>query len=125
MARNLLKAHEDVCAFDLKSYALREFTADGGRVAKSVSAAVRGADIVISMLPTGTHVRSAYLKNGIVLAAKKGALLIDCSTIDIDSARAVHTAASKAGFDFLDAPVSGGVGGAEAGTLAFMCGGSD
>ena len=68
---------------------------------------------------------AVYLDNGILGAAKKGALLIDCSTIDIDSARAVHAAAEKAGFDFLDAPVSGGVGGAEAGTLTFMCGGSD
>ena len=72
------------------------------------------------------HVRSVYLEDASILtAARKDALLIDCSTIDIDSARAVHAAAEKAGFDFLDAPVSGGVGGAEAGTLAFMCGGSD
>jgi 3-hydroxyisobutyrate dehydrogenase len=71
-------------------------------------------------------VRGVYLdEESILTAAHKGALLIDCSTIDIDSARAVHAAAEKVGFDFLDAPVSGGVGGAEAGTLAFMCGGSD
>jgi 3-hydroxyisobutyrate dehydrogenase len=77
------------------------------------------------MLPAGHHVRAVYLDNGVLGAAKKGALLIDSSTIDVDSARAVHTAAEKAGFLFLDAPVSGGTGGAEAGTLTFMCGGSD
>jgi len=78
------------------------------------------------MLPAGSHVRSVYLaEQSILSAARRDALLIDCSTIDIDSARAVHAAAEKVGFDFLDAPVSGGVGGAEAGTLAFMCGGSD
>jgi len=87
---------------------------------------VSGADVVVTMLPAGSHVRSVYLEDASILtAARKDALLIDCSTIDIDSARAVHAAAAKAGFDFLDAPVSGGVGGAEAGTLAFMCGGSD
>ncbi len=80
---------------------------------------------MITMLPAGQHVRSVYLDNGILAHAKKGALLIDSSTIDVDSARAVHGAAEKAGFDFLDAPVSGGTGGAEAATLAFMCGGSD
>jgi 3-hydroxyisobutyrate dehydrogenase len=70
-------------------------------------------------------VRSVYLEDGVLANVKKGALLIDSSTIDVDSARAVHAAAEKAGFDFLDAPVSGGVGGAEAGTLTFMCGGSE
>jgi 3-hydroxyisobutyrate dehydrogenase len=77
------------------------------------------------MLPAGQHVRSVYLDKGILGAARKDALLIDCSTVDMDSARAVHSAAENAGFDFLDAPVSGGVGGAEGGTLTFMCGGSD
>ena len=125
MARKLLRSAEEVCAFDLDPAALREFEGAGGKQAKSVSAAVRHADIVISMLPAQSHVLSAYLKNGIILAAKKGSLLIDCSTIDIDSARAVHAAAKRAGFDFLDAPVSGGVSGADAGTLTFMCGGSE
>ena len=86
----------------------------------------RDADIVITMLPAGQHVRERLSRaNGLLTAAQEGALLIDSSTIDIDSARAVHAAAEKAGFDFLDAPVSGGVGGAEAGTLTFMCGGSE
>ena len=97
----------------------------GASAAKSAQEAASDVDCVISMLPAGAHVRSVYLENGALAVAKKGALLIDCSTIDIDSARAVHVAAEKAGFDFLDAPVSGGVGGAEGGTLTFMCGGSD
>jgi 3-hydroxyisobutyrate dehydrogenase len=77
------------------------------------------------MLPAGQHVRAVYLDDGILAHAKRDALLIDSSTIDVESAKAVHAAASKAGFAFLDAPVSGGTGGAEAGTLTFMCGGAD
>jgi 3-hydroxyisobutyrate dehydrogenase len=75
------------------------------------------------MLPAGHHVRAVYLDDGVIAHAKKDALLIDCSTIDVDSAKAVHVGAEKAGFQFIDAPVSGGTGGAEAGTLTFMCGG--
>jgi 3-hydroxyisobutyrate dehydrogenase len=125
MARNLLKAGHAVTAFDLSAAVLDPVVAAGARKAAAANDAVKDAEIVITMLPAGQHVRSVYLDNGVLGAAKKGALLIDSSTIDIDSARAVHAAAEKAGFDFLDAPVSGGVGGAEAGTLTFMCGGSD
>ena len=126
MARNLLKAQEQVKAFDLSAAALKPVVDAGAKQAKTALEAVDGADIVLTMLPAGGHVRSVYLDEASLLsAARKDALLIDCSTIDIDSARAVHVAAEKKGFDFLDAPVSGGVGGAEAGTLAFMCGGSD
>ncbi len=125
MARNLLKAGHGVSAFDLSDAVLAPVLAAGAAKAGSANEAVADAGVVVTMLPAGHHVRSVYLDNGILGAAKKGALLIDSSTIDIDSARAVHTAAEKAGFDFLDAPVSGGVGGAEAGTLTFMCGGSD
>jgi 3-hydroxyisobutyrate dehydrogenase len=126
MARNLLKAGEGVTAFDVSAAALKPVTDAGGRSARTALEAVQSADVVISMLPAGQHVRGVYLEDeSILTTAKEDALLIDCSTIDIDSARAVHTTAEKAGFDFLDAPVSGGVGGAEAGTLAFMCGGSD
>ena len=126
MARNLLKAQEQVRAFDVSPAALKPVIDAGGKQAATALDAVKDADVVITMLPAGSHVRSVYLEETSVLtAARKDALLIDCSTIDIDSARAVHVAALKAGFDFLDAPVSGGVGGAEAGTLAFMCGGSD
>jgi 3-hydroxyisobutyrate dehydrogenase len=124
MARNLLKAQEKVRAFDLSAAALAPVLEAGAEKAPSVKDAVTGADIVISMLPAGQHVRGVYL-DGVLAAARKEALLIDCSTIDMDSARAVHAGAEKAGFDFLDAPVSGGVGGAEAATLAFMCGGSE
>jgi len=124
MARNLLKAQHTVQVFDLSVAALKPVTDAGATAAKTANEALSGADIVITMLPAGKHVRLVYLEDGVLAHAKKGALLIDCSTIDIDSARAVHTAAEKAGFDFLDAPVSGGVGGAEAATLAFMCGGS-
>ena len=126
MARNLLKAQDQVRAFDVSPAALKPVVDAGGKQAATALDAVKDADVVITMLPAGSHVRSVYLEDTSVLtAARKDALLIDCSTIDIDSARAVHVAALKAGFDFLDAPVSGGVGGAEAGTLAFMCGGSD
>ena len=125
MARNLLKAGEAVCAFDLSDKVLKPVIDAGATTAPSAREAVGGADVVITMLPAGAHVRAIYLGDGVLTAAKKGALLIDCSTIDIDSARAVHDAAANAGLDFLDAPVSGGVGGAEAATLAFMCGGTD
>jgi 3-hydroxyisobutyrate dehydrogenase len=125
MARNLLKAGHELYAFDLSAAALKALEQDGAKVMANMQAAVREADVVITMLPRGEDVRVCYQKNGVLVAARKDALLIDCSTIDIESARAVHAAAEKAGFDFLDAPVSGGVGGAEAGTLAFMCGGSD
>jgi 3-hydroxyisobutyrate dehydrogenase len=126
MARNLLKAQEQIKAFDLSPAALKPVVEAGAKQAKTALEAVAGADVVLTMLPAGSHVRSVYLDDASVLStARKDTLLVDCSTIDIDSARAVHAAAEKKGFDFLDAPVSGGVGGAEAGTLAFMCGGSD
>src|SRR5579871_1671887 len=126
MARNLLKAHEQVRAFDVSPAALKPVVEAGAKQANTALDAVKGADVVISMLPAGKHVHSVYLEGtGILTAARKDALLIDCSTIDIDTARAVHASSARSGFDFLDAPVSGGVGGAEAGTLAFMCGGSD
>ncbi len=125
MARNLIKVGNAVSAFDLSASVLEPVLAAGASKAASANDAVKDADVVVTMLPAGHHVRGVYLDSGILSAARKGALLIDSSTIDIDSARAVHAAAEKAGFDFLDAPVSGGVGGAEAGTLTFMCGGSE
>jgi 3-hydroxyisobutyrate dehydrogenase len=126
MARNLLKARDGVTAFDVSPAALKPVEDAGGKTAATALDAVKSADVVITMLPAGKHVRDVYLAaESVMTAARKDALLIDCSTIDIDSARAVHAAADKAGFDFLDAPVSGGTGGAEAGTLAFMCGGSE
>jgi 3-hydroxyisobutyrate dehydrogenase len=125
MARNLIKAGHSVTAFDLSDAVLDPVLKAGARKGATANDAAKGAEVVITMLPAGTHVRKVYLENGLIGAAEKGALLIDCSTIDIDSARAVHAAAEKAGFDFIDAPVSGGTGGAEAGTLTIMCGASD
>ncbi|MGH6888565.1 MAG: 3-hydroxyisobutyrate dehydrogenase [Rhizomicrobium sp.] len=124
MARNLIAAGHDVCAFDISASVLAPVVQAGARKAASVSEAVKTAEIVITMLPEGQHVKSVYLDAGVLSHARAGALLIDSSTIDIDSARAVHEAAARAGFAFLDAPVSGGVGGAQAGTLTFMCGGT-
>lgn len=125
MARNLLKAGHAITAFDLSAAVLDPVVAAGARRAENVADAIQNADVVITMLPAGQHVRSVFLDGGILRTAKPGTLLIDSSTIDMDSARAVHTAAQQAGLDFIDAPVSGGVGGAEAGTLTFMCGGSE
>ena len=125
MARNLIKAGHAVAAFDLSAAVLAPVVAAGARNAPSANEAVKGADVIITMFPAGQHVRAVYLDQGVLANAKKDALLIDSSTIDIDSARAVHAGAEKAGYDFIDAPVSGGVGGAEAGTLTFMCGGSE
>jgi 3-hydroxyisobutyrate dehydrogenase len=124
MAANLVKAGHRVTGFDLVPAALEGLVAKGGQAAKSAAEAAAAGDVVITMLPAGPQVRAVYLEGGGVLAsARRGALLIDCSTIDVESARAVAAAAKKAGFDTLDAPVSGGTAGAEAGTLTFMVGG--
>src|SRR5215831_17992599 len=124
MAANLLKAGHRVTGFDLVPAAVEALAAKGGRAAKSAAEAAAAGDVVITMLPAGPQVRAVYLDDGGVLAsARRGALLIDCSTIDVESARAVAAAAKRAGFDMLDAPVSGGVAGAEAASLTFMVGG--
>jgi 3-hydroxyisobutyrate dehydrogenase len=124
MAANLVKAGHRVRGFDLSAAALEAFAGAGGIVAATAAEAVADAEIVVSMLPAGPHVRAAYTAEGGMLdAAAKGALLIDCSTIDVDSARAVAAEAAKRGFAMIDAPVSGGTGGAAAGTLTFMVGG--
>jgi 3-hydroxyisobutyrate dehydrogenase len=124
MAANLARKSEQVTAFDLSADAVARAMDAGCTRAASVAEAVKNADIVVSMLPAGKHVRAVYTGEGGVIAhAKKGALFIDSSTVDVDSARAVAKAASEKGFDMLDAPVSGGVGGATAGTLTFMVGG--
>jgi 3-hydroxyisobutyrate dehydrogenase len=126
MARNLLKAGHQLQAFDVTPKAVEEAAAAGAGKSAGVRAAAAGADLIITMLPAGEHVREVYLAPaGIIAAAPPGALLIDCSTIDVETARAVHAAATAAGFDMLDAPVSGGVAGAEAATLTFMVGGSE
>jgi 3-hydroxyisobutyrate dehydrogenase len=124
MAENLVRAGHAVRGFDPAAPALTAFAAAGGIPAGSVGEAAGGAEIVISMLPAGRHVRAAYLDAGGVLdAAAAGALLIDCSTVDVESARVVATEAERRGFAMIDAPVSGGTGGAAAGTLTFMVGG--
>jgi 3-hydroxyisobutyrate dehydrogenase len=124
MAANLLKAGHQVTGYDIVPAAVAALAANGGRAAASAAEAVMAGDIVITMLPAGPQVREVYLGNGGVLGrARPGALLIDCSTIDVDTARAVAAAAGEAGFDMLDAPVSGGTAGAAAATLTFMVGG--
>jgi 3-hydroxyisobutyrate dehydrogenase len=125
MAANLLKAGHDVTGFDLAKPAIEALARAGGKPAATVPAAVTAAEIVVTMLPAGPHVRQVYTGEGGVLgAAKRGTLLIDSSTIDVESARAVAAAAAERGIATLDAPVSGGVGGAAAGTLTFMVGGT-
>jgi 3-hydroxyisobutyrate dehydrogenase len=124
MAANLIKAGHRVTGYDLVPAAVEKLVAAGGEATVSAAAAIATADIVITMLPAGPQVREVYLGNaGVLGRAQKGALLIDCSTIDVDTARAVAAAAGEAGFDMLDAPVSGGTAGAAAGTLTFMVGG--
>lgn len=124
MANNLLAAGHRVTGFDLVASAVEAFAAAGGAVADRATATLDGAEVVITMLPEGKHVRAVY-GDTVLGAAPAGALLIDCSTIDVDTARSVATDAETAGFDMVDAPVSGGTGGAEAGTLTFMVGGPD
>jgi 3-hydroxyisobutyrate dehydrogenase len=124
MARNLLKAGHRVKAFDLAPAALAAAAKAGAETARSVAEAADGVDAVISMLPAGQHVRHVYAgPDGVLAAAAPGTLLIDCSTIDVDTARAVAAEAKARGLAMLDAPVSGGTGGAEAATLTFMVGG--
>lgn len=126
MACNLLKAGHQVTGFDVVPGNVAAFVEEGGTGAARVAEAVSGAEAIVSMLPEGKHVRAVYLDAGGVLAsAAPGALLIDCSTIDIATAREVAAAASAKGLDMVDAPVSGGVGGAEAAGLTFMVGGSE
>jgi 3-hydroxyisobutyrate dehydrogenase len=126
MAQNLLKAGHAVQGFDVSKPQVEALVASGGRAADGVRAAASGAEIVITMLPAGQHVREVYLgADGVLASVAAGTLLIDSSTIDVDSARTVAAAADKKGIAMLDAPVSGGVGGAQAGTLTFMVGGSD
>jgi 3-hydroxyisobutyrate dehydrogenase len=121
MAANQVKAGREVHAFDLSQAAVDKAVAAGCRPAASVAEAVKDADVVITMLPAGAHVRAVYGAQ-VIPNAPKSALLIDCSTIDVESARAVGEQARAAGLKFADAPVSGGIMAAEAGTLAFMVG---
>ncbi len=124
MATNLAKAGYDVRAMDLSEDAVANAVKAGCKAAKTTKDAVGEADIVVTMLPAGKHVRTVYMgEDGVFAHAKKGALFIDSSTIDVPTARDVISQAEEKGFSMIDAPVSGGVGGAAGGTLTFMCGG--
>jgi 3-hydroxyisobutyrate dehydrogenase len=123
MAANLVKAGHKVVAFDLVAASRDQAKADGAAVAESSVSSVKGADVVITMLPAGKHVLSVW--HEVVPAMARGALIIDCSTIDVESSKHAHALAAKHGVGSVDAPVSGGTGGAKGATLTFMCGGED
>ncbi|MGS0683388.1 3-hydroxyisobutyrate dehydrogenase [Shewanella sp. 125m-7] len=133
MAANLIKAGFTVKVFDLVPAAMQALAEQGALTATSACGAAAGADIVVTMLPAGKHVRSLYVSDdsissqskGLIDVVAAGTLLIDCSTIDADSARFVAKHAANKGLEFIDAPVSGGTAGAAAGSLTFICGGSD
>ena len=125
MAINLHKAGHSVKAFDLSADALAKVKAEGVQIAASAQEAVQGAEAIVTMLPASQHVEGLFLGNGNLLASiAKGTLVIDSSTIAAATSQKVAKAAEAAGIDFIDAPVSGGTGGAIAGTLTFMVGGS-
>lgn len=132
MAANLVKAGLTVRVFDLVPETIKSLTDLGAIASSSACGAAAGADVVITMLPAGKHVRSLYLGEsgggegkGLIDVVAKGTLLIDCSTIDAQSAQVVAKFAAEKELEFVDAPVSGGTAGAAAGTLTFICGGSD
>ena len=124
MAANLVKAGHEVHAFDLSPEALTRATNNGCATYTSVREAVQGAEAVVSMLPNGAIVDSVY-GTDVIGHAPSSALLLDCSTIDVQTARKVADAASAAGYAMVDAPVSGGIAAANGGTLTFMVGGTD
>ncbi|KAF7773779.1 3-hydroxyisobutyrate dehydrogenase [Pseudoalteromonas citrea] len=125
MACNLVKAGHSVTVFDLSADAMAHLAAQGAQTASDVTKVCEGADYVISMLPAGKHVRAIYCgENGLINHLDPSTLVIDCSTIDAESAQFVGKALGDAGVKFVDAPVSGGVAGAAAGTLTFIVGGS-
>ena len=124
MAPNLAKAGHEVRAFDLVAEAVAKAKEGGCSAAGSAAEAVKDADVVITMLPASKHVRAVF-HDDVAPNAKKGALLIDCSTIDVASAREVGEGLIKLGFEFVDAPVSGGIAAAAGGSLTFMVGGTN
>jgi len=126
MAANLLKAGHSLKVFDLAPDNVQQAVAAGAEGVSRLSEAVSGVEVVVTMLPAGAQVREVYLGDeGILAATAPKTLLVDCSTIDVGTARDVSAAAEATGMAMVDAPVSGGVAGAEAGTLTFMVGGSD
>jgi 3-hydroxyisobutyrate dehydrogenase len=124
MAPNLAKAGHEVRAFDLVQEAVNKACDAGCSAASSAADAVKDADVVITMLPAAKHVRAVF-HDDVAPNAKPGTLLIDCSTIDVQSAREVGQGLARLGFDFVDAPVSGGIAAAAGGSLTFMVGGSN
>jgi len=124
MAPNLAKAGHEVRAFDLSEEALRAAVEKGCKRAKSTDEAVKDADAVVTMLPAGKHVADVY-RSHVFGKAPKAAILIDCSTIDVATAKAVEEEARAQGYTMVDAPVSGGIAAAEGGTLTFMVGGGE
>lgn len=125
MCANLVKAGHTVAAFDLNAEAVSIAAGKGARAAASVADAVKDAEVVVSMLPAGKHVHGVYFgSDGVSAHAKRGTLFIDCSTIAVTEAREAHAQADISGFIMVDAPVSGGIAAAEAGTLTFMAGGT-
>jgi 3-hydroxyisobutyrate dehydrogenase len=122
MAANLVKSGERVLGFDVVEASRQASASDGVQIVATARGCVENADTVISMLPAGEHVLSVW--NEVLPVANQGALFIDCSTIDVASARKAHDLAAERGIATLDAPVSGGVGGAKGATLTFMVGGS-
>jgi 3-hydroxyisobutyrate dehydrogenase len=123
MAANLVKAGHKLVAFDLVEASRNQARSDGAAIADSAVGSVKGADVVITMLPAGKHVLSVW--GDVISSMAKGALIIDCSTIDVESAKQAHALAAGQGVASVDAPVSGGTGGAKGATLTFMCGGAD
>ena len=125
MARNLIQAGHSLKVFDLDSEKVNLVAQSGAQAAESIADAVSGVEMVVTMVPEGRHVREVYLgEGGVLQAAAAGTLLIDSSTIDVATAQVAHAAAVEAGFEMIDAPVSGGTIGAEGATLTFMCGGA-
>ncbi|HEX6784453.1 MAG TPA: NAD(P)-binding domain-containing protein, partial [Sphingomicrobium sp.] len=124
MAPNLARAGHEVRAFDLLPDAVEKAVQAGCSAAGSAADSVKDADVVITMLPAAKHVRQVY-HDDVAPNAKAGALLIDCSTIDVQSTLEVGDGLKELGFEFVDAPVSGGIAAAAGGTLTFMVGGSD
>ena len=126
MAGNLVKAGHEVTVFDLSKDAVAALVSEGAKTADTAHEAANGAECVITMLPAGQHVEAVYLgDDGLLAKLPAGTLVIDSSTIAPETARGVAEVARAKDIPFLDAPVSGGVGGAKAGTLTFICGGSE
>ena len=126
MASNLVKAGHEVTVFDLSKDAVAALVSEGAKTADTAHEAANGAECVITMLPAGQHVEAVYLgDDGLLAKLPAGTLVIDSSTIAPETARGVAEVARAKDIPFLDAPVSGGVGGAKAGTLTFICGGSE